>query len=30
MSFGITSLFAGLLTLMMVPLSLQISLRRAG
>jgi uncharacterized membrane protein YecN with MAPEG domain len=30
MAFAITSLFAGLLTLMMVPLSLQVSLRRAG
>jgi hypothetical protein len=30
MTFAITSLFAGLLTLMMVPLSLQVSLRRAG
>lgn len=30
MSLAITSLFAGLLTLMMVPLSLQVSLRRAG
>jgi uncharacterized membrane protein YecN with MAPEG domain len=30
MSFAITALFAGLLTLMMVPLSLQVSLRRAG
>ena len=30
MSFHITSLFAGLLTLMMVPLSFQVSLRRAG
>ena len=30
MTFYITSLFTGLLALMMVPLSLQISLRRAG
>jgi uncharacterized membrane protein YecN with MAPEG domain len=30
MSLAITSLFAGFLTLMMVPLSLQISLRRVG
>jgi hypothetical protein len=30
MSFHITSLFAGLLTLMMVPLSFQVSLRRVG
>lgn len=30
MTFAITSLFAGLLTLMMVPLSVQVSLRRAG
>lgn len=30
MSFHITSLFAGLLALMMVPMSLQVSLRRVG
>jgi uncharacterized protein len=30
MTLEITSLFAGFLTLMMVPLSLQVSLRRAG
>jgi uncharacterized protein len=30
MSFHITSLFAGILALMMVPLSLQVSLRRVG
>lgn len=30
MALEITSLFAGLLTLLMVPLSLQVSLRRAG
>jgi uncharacterized protein len=30
MTLQVTSLFAGLLTLMMVPLSLQVSLRRSG